>query len=346
VNQAPEDDIVERPFPIDEAHAERVRLRVRRKLPGRRLDKYLHGRFPHLSRTAIQRLIRQGAVTVNGMPTKASYEMSGGDLIEVLVPPPETLEIIPENIPIDVLYEDEHMIAVNKAEGMICHPARSEQTGTMVHALAYHATSLSSGGDPFRPGIVHRLDKNTTGVMLVAKTDEAHWRLSLQFERRTVQKTYLAVVEGRIHLDGDMIDAPIGVHPTVREKFAVLIRENKINVAKEAITFYEVLERFRGYTLVKLLPKTGRTHQLRVHMSWIKHPIVGDKMYGGKPVSELSLTGKGSPEPILEHQALHAWQIAFRHPITEQRMQIEAPFPERLKRLVQLLRAGAQRPAG
>ena len=344
MSHAPEDDILDRPLPIDDDSAQHVRLRVRRKLPGRRLDRYLHGRFPHLSRTTIQRLIRQGAVTVNGRQTKASYEMCGGDLIDLVVPPPETLEIIPENIPIDILYEDEHLLAINKTAGIICHPARSEQTGTLVHALAYHASQLSTGGHPFRPGIVHRLDKNTTGVMLVAKTDEAHWRLSLQFERRTVQKVYLALVEGRVHLDGDMIDAPIGVHPTVREKFAVLIRENKIDVAKEAITFYEVLERFRGYTLVKLLPKTGRTHQLRVHMSWTRHPIVGDKMYGGKPVSELSLTGQGSPEPIIEHQALHAWQITFRHPISEQRMLIEAPFPETLKRLMTLLRAARREP--
>lgn len=340
-----EDEIVERPEASASDDTQHVRLRVRRKLPGRRLDKYLHGRFPHLSRTAIQRLIRAGAITVNGRPTKASYEMCGGDLIDLAVPPPETIEIVPENIPIDVIYEDDHIIAVNKAEGMICHPARSEQSGTLVHALAYHAATLSAGGDPFRPGIVHRLDKNTTGVILVAKTDEAHWRLSLQFERRTVQKTYLAVVEGRMHLDGDMIDAPIGIHPTVREKFAVLIRENKINVAKEAITFYEVLERFNGYALVKLMPKTGRTHQLRVHMSWIKHPIVGDKMYGGRPVSELSLSGSGAAEPIIEHQALHAWRIAFRHPISEQRMQIEAPFPERLRRLVQVLRSARPEPS-
>jgi 23S rRNA pseudouridine1911/1915/1917 synthase len=221
---------------------------------------------------------------------------------------------------------------------MICHPARAEQTGTVVNALLYRASQLSHGVDPFRPGIVHRLDKNTTGVLLVAKSDEAHWRLALQFERRTVQKTYLAVVAGEMELDGDRINAPIGAHPVVREKFAVMVRENRIDIAKTAVTYYEVAERFRGYTLVRLSPKTGRTHQLRVHMSYIGHPIVGDVMYGGQPVSEYSLTGAGSQEVFLSHQALHAWRIQFRHPITEREMEIEAPFHGPFKQLVHLLR--------
>lgn len=334
----PEEDRIECGAPVDDDQTQRVRIRVRRRLPGRRLDKYLHGRFPHLSRTTIQRLIREDAVTVNGRSTKASYEMCGGDVIELAIPEPAPLEIVPQDIPLDVLFEDEHLIAVNKPAGLICHPAHAEQSGTLVNALAFYAGRLSGGSDPFRPGIVHRLDKNTTGVMLVAKSDEAHWRLALQFERRTVRKTYIAVVEGELHLDGDMIDAPIGLHPVVREKFAVLIAENKIDVAKPAVTYYEVAERFRGYTLVRLNPKTGRTHQLRVHMSHVRHPIVGDKLYGGKPVSERSLCGAGSDEAIFEHQALHAWRIEFRHPIVEQRMMIEAPFPERLRRLVALLR--------
>jgi len=333
-----EDEILDRPIPIDNANAKRVRLRIRRKLPGRRLDKYLHGRYPHLSRTAIQRLIRQGAITVNSQPTKPSYEICGGDVIELVVPAPEPPEVIPEAIPLDILYEDDHILAINKDAGMICHPAHAEQTGTVVNALAFYASQLSHGTDPFRPGIVHRLDKNTTGVMLVAKADEAHWRLALQFERRAVRKTYLAVVVGEMNLDGDRIDAPIGVHPVVREKFAAMIGENRIDVAKRAVTHYEVAERFRGYTLVKLWPKTGRTHQLRVHMSYIGHPIVGDLMYGGPAVSEHSIAGEGSEVPFLHHQALHAWRIAFRHPITEEPMEIEAPFRPKLRKLMHLLR--------
>ena len=334
-----EEDILERPIPIDEDQAERVRLHIRRKLPGRRLDKYLHGRFPRLSRTAIQRLIKQGAITVNGQPTKSSYEMAGGDVVELIIPPPEPREVVPEQIPLNIIYEDDYLLALNKSAGIICHPARGDQTGTLANALVFYASELSHGEDPFRPGIVHRLDKNTTGVMLVAKTDEAHWRLSLQFERRTIQKTYLAIVHGGPHLDGDTIDAPIGVHPVVREKFAVMIRENKLDVAKAAVTHYEVAERYKDYALVKLFPKTGRTHQLRVHMSHIGHPIVGDTMYGGRVVSEFDLTGHGSPEPLFAHQALHAWKIQFRHPILEKPMEIEAPLPSPFRKTVQLLRS-------
>ncbi|MBK9120093.1 MAG: RluA family pseudouridine synthase [Phycisphaerales bacterium] len=339
---AESEDILERPVPIDDDSAERVTLHVRRKLPGRRLDKYLHGRFPRLSRTTIQRLIKQGAITVNGAPTKASYEMAGGDVVDLVMPAPEAREVIPEDIPLEIVYEDEHLIALNKQAGIICHPARAEQTGTLVNALAFYAHTLSHGEDPFRPGIVHRLDKNTTGIMLVAKTDEAHWRLALQFERRTTQKTYVAIVHGDPNLDSDTIDAPIGVHQVVREKFAVFLRENKIDITKDAVTTYEVLERFGTYTLMKLMPKTGRTHQLRVHMSHLGHPIIGDTLYGGRVVSAYDLSGGAEADrtPLFMHQALHAWRIAFRHPIEENPMELEAPFSAPLKRAVQLLRAG------
>lgn len=333
-----EEEILERPVPLAEDAVQHFRLRMRRKLPGRRLDSYLHGRFPHLSRTTIQRLIKQGAITVNGQPTKASYEMCGGDVIDLIVPPPEPREVLPQNIPLDILYEDDFILAINKPAGIVCHPAHGEQTGTIANALVYYANELSHGTNPFRPGIVHRLDKNTTGVMLTAKCDEAHWRLALQFERRTVRKTYLAVAHGQLELDGDVIEAPIGVHPVVREKFAVMVRESKIDIAKSAVTYYEVAERFRGYTLVRLQPHTGRTHQLRVHLSHIGYPIVGDTLYGGRPVSEFDLSGAGSKEPLIDHQALHAWRIAFRHPITEQPLELEAPLPGPFKRLVHLLR--------
>ena len=292
-----------------------------------------------MSRTTIQRLIRQGSVTVNSESCKPSYEMAGGDVIELTIPPPRPREIIPENIPVDVIYEDDHLLAINKSPNIICHPAHGAQTGTLANALAFYSDSLSTGSEPFRPGIVHRLDKNTTGVMLVAKTDEAHWRLSRQFEQRTIHKTYMAVVCGEPELDEDVIDMPIGVHPTVREKFAAQIRENTIDVTKEALTRYKVIERFRGFALVKLHPKTGRTHQLRVHMSYLGYPVVGDQLYGGRAISELDLRGEGSPKPLTGHQALHAWQIEFMHPITETRMMIEAPFHATFKKLIELLRA-------
>ena len=331
------DDTIE--HSTDENDTPHVRLLIRRRLPGRRLDKYLHGRFPRMSRTAIQRMIKQGVITVNAQPAKPSYEMAGGDVIEMTIPSPEPKEIIPENIPLDIIYEDDHIIAINKAAGIICHPAHGAQTGTIANAMVHYASRLSTGSDPFRPGIVHRLDKNTTGVMLIAKTDEAHWRLGMQFEKRTLQKTYLAVVEGELELDEDVINAPIGVHPIVREKFAVLVNKRAVDITKDAVTRYQAAERFRGYTLVKMSPKTGRTHQLRVHMSYIKHPIVGDGIYGGKPVSEHDLSGTGSARPIFAHQALHAWRIKFTHPIKQEPLEIEAPFPPAFKQLVNTLRS-------
>ncbi len=342
----PEDDILlneelaDRPLEIESDEAQRVTLHIRRKLPGRRIDKYLHARFPRLSRTLIQRLIKQGAVTVNGRPTKASYEPDGHDRVELIIPPPEPYDLVPEAIPLDIIYEDDHMLAINKSKGIIVHPSKSTQGGTIANGLAYYAKSLSHGEDPFRPGIVHRLDKNTTGVMLVAKTDEAHWRLSLQFERRTVRKTYLGVVEGSPQLDGDVIDAPLAAHPLMKDRFIIPGCHAGVasRLAKEAITEYEVVERFRGYSLVHLHPKTGRTHQLRVHMSYIGHPMAGDTFYGGHYVSEVHLTGAGSDLPLTNQQALHAFRIRFKHPILETNMELEAPPPEDLSRLIRLLR--------
>jgi len=324
-----EQDIQDRPVPISDD--DRVRLlRIRRRLPGRRIDKYLHGRFPRMSRTMIQRLIKQGAITINGKPTKASYELNAGDEVRLVVPPPEPTEVIPEPIPIDIVYEDREMLAVNKQAGIICHPARATQRGTLANGLAYYAESLSHGDDPFRPGIVHRLDKHTTGIMLVAKTDEAHWRLALQFERRVVQKTYLAIVEGQIELDGDIIDAPIAGHPKIKDKYIVPGLRSETKLSSEATTRYEVVERFVGFTLVRLFPKTGRTHQLRVHMSHIGHPMVGDPMYGGHLIPESQLSGRQDDpaDPVITRQALHAHRIGFQHPIREQPMTLEAPLPK------------------
>ncbi|MCA9243874.1 MAG: RluA family pseudouridine synthase [Phycisphaerales bacterium] len=337
-----DDEILDRPIPIDD-ECQRVRLHVRPGRHGRRLDVYLHARYPHLSRTAVQRLIRQGSVTVNGQPAKPSHTMAAHDEVELTLPAPEPIEVIPEEMPLEVLYEDADIIAINKRADIVCHPANRYQTGTLVNGLVHYANNLSHGSDPFRPGIVHRLDKNTTGVILIAKNDEAHWRLSLQFERRTVQKTYLAVVHGSPRLDSDVIDMPIGGHPIVREKFQVMVRDNKIDIGKPAVTGWEAIERFDGYTLVKLSPKTGRTHQLRVHMSHIGHPIVGDIMYGGRAASDKEIAGSGSEEVFLRYQALHAWKIEFQHPIREQRMEIEAPFHAKLRHLMQLLRAHRSR---
>lgn len=311
---------------------------IRHRLVGRRLDKYLHGRHPFLSRTVIQRLIKEGLVTVNGLPSKASYEPAGGDTIQIVLPPPPPSEVVPENIPIDILYEDDWLLAINKQAGIVCHPAHASQSGTIANAVAFHAATLSRGEDPFRPGILHRLDKNTTGVMLIAKNDEAHWRISLQFERRTIRKEYFAVCEGRVSLDGDVINKPLAPHPETTQRM-ILPGANPPRQAmfKEAITEYRVAKRYRGYTTVNLLPKTGRTHQLRVHMASIGHPIVGDVLYGGRPVSECDILGSGGTEPLIAHQALHARRIRLVHPFTEKPLELEAPLPENIRRILELL---------
>lgn len=311
---------------------------VNRRLRGRRLDKYLRDRFPRISRTVIQRYIKQGLVTVNALPTKPSYEPAPGDKIEITLPPPPPRHIVPEDIPLDVIYEDKWLLAINKRAGMVCHPAHGTQTGTVANAVAFHAESLSRGSDPFRPGIVHRLDKNTTGVMLIAKSDEAHWRICLQFERRTIRKEYFAICEGRISLDGDVINRPLAPHPMTTQRMilpgAVPPRQAMF---KEAITEYRVDVRFRGFTTVALFPKTGRTHQLRVHLSSIGHPIVGDDLYGGHPVSEKDLSGEGSPEAIIGAQALHARRLRLVHPILEKPLELQAPLPENMLLVLELL---------
>ena len=315
-----------------------VSIRIRRRITGSRIDKYLRGKFPRMSRNVLQRLIRDGNVTVNGMPTKASYEPAEGDVIDVLVPPPPPTRVVAEDIPLDIIYEDRYLLAINKTTGIICHPAGYGQTGTIANAVAHHAETLSEGTDPFRPGIVHRLDKNTTGVMLIAKSDEAHWRLSLQFERRTIRKTYLAIVEGQVNFDGDTIDKPIGPHPSVKDRYVVPSRDMPRIVTKEAVTEYKVLERFTGFALVRMHPKTGRTHQLRVHMASIGNPMLGDTHYGGHLFSEADITGGGSTDPLINHQCLHAWRIEFSHPIKERPIVVEAPLPSSIQVILDVLR--------
>ena len=313
-------------------------VHVRKRLEGRRLDKYLQAKFPRISRTVMQRYIKQGLVTVNGLPTKASYEPSVGDTVQVVLPPPLSTELVPENIPLDIIYEDEWILAINKSAGRVCHPAHAAQSGTVANAVAFHAERLSKGSDPFRPGILHRLDKNTTGVLLMAKCDEAHWRIALQFERRTVRKEYFAVCEGEIRLDGNVINKPLAPHPQTTQRMVLQgASPPRQAMFKEAITEYRVLTRYRGFTSVALFPKTGRTHQLRVHMASIGHPIAGDKLYGGHPISEMDLAGSGDPTPIIEHQALHARRLRFIHPILEKPVELEAPLPPNITHLQDLL---------
>ncbi len=325
---------------IDSATQPQVkRIRVRRCVAGRRLDRYVHGRFPRISRTLIQKWIKSGEITVNDLPAKPSYEPKQGDVVRVVVPPPPPSDVLPQDIPLDILYEDEWLIIINKAAGIVCHPAFAEQTGTIANAVAGHAKQLSRGSDPFRPGIVHRLDKNTTGVMLIAKCDEAHWRVSLQFERRTVKKEYFAVVQGRVQLDGDVINKPLAPHADTTQRMVLpgTAHPPRQAMFKEAITEYRVDRRYDGFTTVNLYPRTGRTHQLRVHMASIGHAIVGDRLYGGPWISERDLSGSGSEQPLIEHQALHARRLKLVHPILETPLEIEAPLPPNIQRLIELL---------
>ncbi len=324
---------------LPDVYGQPVTLHVGVSLRERRIDKYLHGRFRNLSRHFIQNAIRAGAVKVNGQPVKPSFKLSHRDVVEFVVPEPERKEIEPEDIPLDVLYEDDDLIVLNKPPDLIVHPARGNKHGTLVNALAHYSERLSSGLGEFRPGIVHRLDRNTTGVMVVTKHDVAQWKVARQFEFRQVAKSYLAIVHGTPELTADRIDAPLGVHPKVREKYAV-----RTETGKEAVTFYEVIEAFRGFSLIHCKPQTGRTHQIRVHLSHLGHPIVADDMYGGKLVYpwQLADAEPAVEEPVIGRCALHAWTLEFTHPTTEQRVRFEAPLPADMQHLLDLLRQHRQ----
>jgi 23S rRNA pseudouridine1911/1915/1917 synthase len=333
-SEPPADEVEGVPSEVEtDADVRHVRFKAS-KTQTRRIDQFLVDRLPHLSRNNVQRLIDDGLVTVNGKPTKASYKIKTGDDVEMVAPPEPVHDLIPEPIPLEVLYEDEHFLALNKQANLIVHPARGRWSGTLVNGLVFYGKKWSGVGGEWRPGILHRLDRNTTGVMLVAKSDEAHWRLARQFENRTIRKTYIAVVHGIPALLADRLDMPIGRDKYHREKQAV---RKESNGGRPAVTQYEVLEKYAGSVLVQLSPKTGRTHQLRVHMSVIGHPMVGDTMYGGRPFKQGGFQ--------FERQALHAQEISFVHPGSLQPMSIKAPWPADLTELVRILRSGLPSPA-
>ncbi len=314
---------------------EHLKIRVGHGIRQRRLDKYLHGRFGQFSRTMIQKLIKEQGVTVNDQPAKASQKLNPKDIVDLIVPPKQVREILPEDIPLDVIYEDDDMLVINKQPDIIVHPARGNLSGTLVNALVNYSNSLSTINGEFRPGIVHRLDRNTTGVMIVAKNDTAHWRLSRQFANRTTQKYYMAVTHGCPELDGDRINQPLGNHPSIREKYAI-----RHDIGKEAVTFYQVLERFKGYCLIMAMPKTGRTHQIRIHLAYLKTPIVADDMYGGKIVYSWQVENRepAVETPVIGRCALHAWKLEINHPSSDERMTFEAAMPEDMQNFVDQLR--------
>jgi len=327
-------------MPFDEEQSldeleEPLTLQVGSSIKERRIDKYLHGRFSNYSRVMIQTIIKAGTVKVNDKSVKPSFKLSPNDKIELRLPELPSKEILPEDIPLNIIHEDDDIIVLNKQPDMIVHPARGNTHGTLVNALAFYSDKLSSGLGPFRPGIVHRLDRNTTGVMIVTKNDTAQWKVAKQFELRQTKKNYLGIVHGCPELTADCINAPLGVHPKKREKYAV-----RPQTGKEAITFYEVLEEFRGYSFLKVDIKTGRTHQIRVHLSHIKHPIVGDDMYGGKLVYSWQLKDDEAvaEDPVIIRPALHAHSIEFVHPTTEEKVRFEAPLPGDMQKMLEMLR--------
>lgn len=321
-----------------------------------RLDKYLTSRIAFMSRSQLQHLIQSGGVTVNGREARPATKLRRADSVEVVVPPPPSNEIMPQQIDLDVLFEDEHLIVLNKRPGIIVHPARAEKSGTMVNALSWHFRHVSGGelsplgADDARPGVVHRLDRNTTGCIIFAKTEEAHWKLGRQFEFREVDKRYLAVVQGRVEPDGFVIEKPIGPHRSKEKGYREKMVVRHDELGKPSVTIVRVRERYRvpervvgdqDFSLVELELKTGRTHQIRVHLSeggpggrW---PIVGDDMYGGRPFAR---DAEGE-DVVIDRQALHAALLAFQHPLTGETMSFVAPLPADMRRLIETLRGGA-----
>ncbi len=322
----------------DELSTVPIEVLVEEQFAGRRLDAFLAERFPKYSRVHLRKVINAAGVQVDGRRTKASLPLKAGQRISIFLPPLPRDRPQPEDIPLEILYEDAELVAINKRPGMVVHPAKGHWSGTLTSALEFHFSQLSSVGGATRPGIVHRLDRDTSGVMVVAKTDRAHLHLANQFERRTVEKEYFAIVVGQLERDRDAIDRPIGFHPYQREKMAISRDEES---GRRAYSFYEVIERFRGFVSVRIVPKTGRTHQIRVHLAAIGCPVLCDRQYGGrKQITLGEIRGEPEPTPVLlDRQGLHALKLGFDHPESGERITIEAPLPEDLERVVDELRS-------
>lgn len=316
-----------------------IDLSVKRKAEGLRLDQYLVSAFQGFSRSVLQKVIDASSVMVNGSPGKSSYKVRHGDHIRVWLPEPSHDLPVPEDIPLEILYEDEFLALVNKPADMVVHPAKGHWSGTLVNALQFHFSQLSHASGDYRPGIVHRLDRDTSGVILVAKEETTHRDLSAQFESRKIFKEYTALTAGVLDRDSDYIEGRIGKHPHDRVKMAVLDDEE---TAKDACSFYEVLERFAGYSLVRISPRTGRTHQIRVHLASVGCPVLADKVYGGRDEVRLSdLVPHIDPaedEVLLGRQALHASRLRFTHPRLRKVIEGEAPLPADFEKALAALR--------
>ena len=301
---------------------EPIRLRASEESKNQRLDAFLASSLDGLTRSQATRLIESGEVAVNGRAVSKSYKLAGGEDIAVTLPEPEPVEAVPQDIPLDVVYEDADVIVVNKPSGMVVHPAPGHPDGTLVNALLYHcAGTLSGVGGALRPGIVHRIDRDTSGLIIAAKNDAAHQYLSAQLADHTLARTYECIVVGTLREDRGTVNAPIARHPTDRKRMAVVAG------GREAVTHWEVIARYPGYTHVRCRLETGRTHQIRVHMAYIGHPILGDTVYGAK-----------KEVPGLTGQCLHAVGLRFLHPRTHEVVELSCPLPEEFTRMLQKIR--------
>ena len=299
-----------------------ILLRASEESKNQRLDAFLASSLDGLTRSQATRLIESGEVAVNGRAVSKSYKLAGGEDIAVTLPEPEPVEAVPQDIPLDVVYEDADVIVVNKPSGMVVHPAPGHPDGTLVNALLYHCAGTLSGiGGALRPGIVHRIDRDTSGLIIAAKNDAAHQYLSAQLADHTLARTYECIVVGALREDRGTVDAPIARHPTDRKRMAVVAG------GREAVTHWEVIARYPGYTHVRCRLETGRTHQIRVHMAYIGHPILGDTVYGAK-----------KEVPGLTGQCLHAVGLRFLHPRTHEVVELSCPLPEEFTRMLQKIR--------
>ncbi len=304
----------------------RHRFEVKGRHEGRRIDAYLAARFTDCSRSYFQKLLKAGQVTVNGRPVRPASSIRYGDLVEVDVAVDRPSAPLAESIPLDILHEDDDLIAISKPAGLVVHPARGHPGGTLVNALLHHCRALAAGRGGDRAGIVHRLDRDTSGLLVVAKTKTAYDALVAELGRRDVTRRYLAIVHGRVGAAAGVVDKPIGRHPHDRVKMAV----RPAGRGKRAVTRYRVLERFVGFTLLEASLETGRTHQIRVHLASLGHPVAGDPVYGGRRRPPL-------PVPI-DGYALHAAALAFTHPVTGRRVEFASPLPARMERFLSHLR--------
>jgi 23S rRNA pseudouridine1911/1915/1917 synthase len=319
------------PLVPNEDKVEEFRFTIRDRMDGNRLDQYLVKRFPDYSRAYLQKLIKRGSVLIDDKPVKASTKIHADQEILVLLPKMEALHLKPEVMPLEILYEDDYLAVLNKLPGIVIHPARGHLSGTLVNGLLSYFDNLSDASDVYRPGIVHRLDRDTSGVLLIAKQNQAHADLSRQFEERMIHKEYLALVEGEMEVAEGSIVLPLGMDPKNRERMCVQ------HGGKEAVTHYKTIARYAGFTLVHVFPKTGRTHQIRVHLKSLNHPIVADEMYGAAPYltksqivaksQKMEMAEAEKTEPLMTRQALHAWRLSFTHPITRENKTVVAPLP-------------------